>query len=52
MEVLKVISLTVAVSLAFAAVVTLAVGLVLDPLERLRQRSVAREHDAVKIVHA
>ena len=52
MEVLKVVSLTVAISLAFATAVTLVVGLVLDPLERLRQQWVAREREAVKIVHA
>ncbi|MGO9646840.1 MAG: hypothetical protein ACLPOO_02180 [Terriglobales bacterium] len=52
MEVLKVMSLTVAVSLAFATVITLAVSLALDPLERARQRWVAREREAGKIVHA
>ena len=52
MEVLKVMSLTVAVSLAVATTVTLLVGLMLDPLERLRQRWVAREREGVKIVRA
>jgi hypothetical protein len=52
MEVLKVMALTVSISLAFAAAVTLAVGLALDPLEHARQRWVAREREAGKIVHA
>jgi hypothetical protein len=51
-EVLKIVSLTVAISLGVAAVGTLLVSLALDPLERLRQRWVAREREAVKIVHA
>ena len=52
MEVLKVMSLTVGVSLVVASGLTLLVGLLLDPLERLRQRWVAREREAGKIVHA
>ena len=52
MEVLKVMSLTVGLSLAVATGLMLLVGLLLDPLERLRQRWVARERDAAKIVHA
>jgi len=52
MEVLKVMSLTIGVSLVVAAGLALLVGLLLDPLERLRQRWVAREREAGKIVHA
>ncbi len=52
MEVFKVVSLTIAVSLGVAAVVSWLVSLALDPLERLRQRWVARERESAKIVHA
>ena len=52
MEVLTVISLTVAVSLAIATAVTLLVSLALDPLERMRLRWVAREREGAKTVHA
>jgi hypothetical protein len=52
MEVLKIVSLTLAISLGIAAVGTLVVSLGMDPLERLRQRWVARASEAVKIVHA
>lgn len=43
--VLKVMSLTVGFSLVIAAGLTLIVGLLLDPLERLRLRWVAREQE-------
>jgi hypothetical protein len=52
MEVFKAISLTLAVSLGVAAAVAWLVSLVLNPLERARQRWVARERKAGKIVPA
>jgi len=52
MAVLKIMALAVGVSLLVATGLTLLVGLLLDPLERLRQRWVAREREAGKIVHA
>ena len=52
MEAWKIISLTVTVSLAIAAAGAWLVSLALDPLEHLRQRWVAREREAGKVVHA
>jgi hypothetical protein len=52
MEVLKIVLVTVSISLGVAAVGTLLVSSGLDTLERMRQRWVARAEDAVKIAHA
>jgi hypothetical protein len=48
MEVLKVMSLIVGISLAVAALATYLLSLVLDPLENLRLRWVAKEREAAK----
>jgi ABC-type transport system involved in cytochrome c biogenesis permease subunit len=50
MEALKMLSITLAISFAMAGVGWLIVSVALDPLERLRQRWVAREHEARKTV--
>ena len=52
MEALKLLAVAVGFAVAFAAAVTLLVGLAIGPLERLRQRWAAREREAAKIVHA
>ena len=52
MEALRIVSLAVGISLGVAALGTLLMSLGMDSLERLRQRWVTREQDAIKIVHA
>ncbi len=51
MEVLKIVSVAVSISLGVAAVGTLVVSSGLDTLERMRQRWVARAESGVKIAH-
>ncbi|MGA8431401.1 MAG: hypothetical protein WB729_16380 [Candidatus Sulfotelmatobacter sp.] len=48
MEALKVMALIVGISLGVAALGTFLLSLVLDPLENLRLRWVAKEREAAK----
>ena len=50
MEALKMLAIAVGFALAFASGITVLVSLAMDPLERMRQRWVERERDAVKAV--
>jgi hypothetical protein len=47
-EILKVMSLIIGISLGVAALGTFLLSLVLEPLENLRLRWVAREREAAK----
>jgi len=51
MQALKVLAITVGVSVAVAGALTFLVSLAMNPLERMRQRWVEREREAVKVAH-
>jgi hypothetical protein len=50
MEILKAMSIIVGISLGVASLGTFLLSLVLDPLEKLRLRWVAKEREAAKNV--
>jgi hypothetical protein len=52
MEALKFLGKAVAFALVFAGVITFLLTLVMDPLERMRQRYVEREREAAKALRA
>jgi hypothetical protein len=52
MEALKVLGTAVGFALVFAGTVTFLLNLAMDPLERMRQRYVEREREAVKALRA
>lgn len=49
MEALKMLAFALGFAVVFASVITLLVSIAIGPLERMRQRWVEREREAVKV---